>query len=188
MSESLLNKTFSEKDLQRARNIITGNSGTSTQTVVGYEKIEVEHKEGDVWEENGKTWTIEDGVKVSVSKIQRARDLVKMPLVCPKCGKPMSTRYDKKMYPIHGMCFDCVTKMEDELRRAGLYKQYEKEMMDGNIKGFVRDMKARIEDMKSDLDVTTVTGEGEQESWGRLSTQMIDHLEEWASILLEKTL
>ena len=185
--ESLLKKTFKEKDLQRARNLITGQYGASTQTVVGYRKIEEEHKEGDVWtESDGKTWTMEDGLKVSVSKLQKARDLAMIPLSCPKCGKPMNTRLDKKMFPIHGICFECVTKMEDSLRRAGLYKQYEQEMMKGNIEGFARELRERVKDLAASQDVGVVNGEGEVEDWGRVSTEVLESLNEWSDILLDK--
>lgn len=187
MANSLLQKDFTEKDLQRARNIISGKYENNTQVSVGYEKIEeVEHKEGDIWVEDGKEWIMEDGVKVSLSKLQKARELVKIPLVCPKCGKAMSSRYDKKMYTIHGMCLDCVTKFEDDLRRLGMYHQYEREMMSGNIEGFVVDLKARIKSLNKNLDVREVTGEGEVEDWGRLSTDLTNNLTEWADLLLEK--
>ena len=56
-----LKKEFSPEDLQRARNIITGQTGNRTKVQSGYEKKQIEHKEGDVWEENGKKWTIKDG-------------------------------------------------------------------------------------------------------------------------------
>ena len=40
------------------RNIITKDYSAKTSTQIGYTKEYVEHKEGDVWEENGKQWTI----------------------------------------------------------------------------------------------------------------------------------
>ena len=38
-----------------------------------YVKKQEDHKEGDVWEENGKQWTIKNGIKMTISKL----DLVK---------------------------------------------------------------------------------------------------------------
>lgn len=189
MSDSLLRKEFKKSDVERVRNLVRGNYDNSTKSIVGFsgESYQEKHKEGDVWEEDGKTWTIEDGVRVSVSKLSRARELVRIPLTCPKCGKTMNTRLDKKMYPIHGMCFDCVTKFEDGLRRAGLYKQYEEEMIKGNIKSFVADLKERINAMRNDTKVEITTDEGSVEDWGRVSTMLLDGLDEWASLLLEHT-
>ena len=65
-----LKKEFSPEDLQRARNIITGQTGNRTKVQSGYEKKQIEYKEGDVWEENGKKWTIKDGLnKLLLNKI-----------------------------------------------------------------------------------------------------------------------
>ena len=187
MSEySLLKKDFSDKDLQRARNLISNRFENSTQIGVGYNKQTEDHVEGERFVEDGKEWIIEDGIKVSYSKLQKARNAVKIPLVCPKCGKPMSSRYDKKMYSIHGMCLDCVTKFEDSLKRAGLYEKYEQEMIAGNIVGFVEHLKAIIEDMQQDRNVREVTGEGEAEDWGKLPASIVANLTEWSNLLLEK--
>ncbi len=50
-NESLLKKEFKGKDVQRMRNIITKNYTDKTTTQIGYTKEQVDHKEGDVWEE-----------------------------------------------------------------------------------------------------------------------------------------
>lgn len=186
MKESLLKKEFSESTVQRLRNLVSGEYGASTQTVVGHDRTNIEHEEGDIWEEDGKKWKIEDGIKVSISKLSKARQLAKLPLTCPKCGKPLNTRLDKKMYPIHGICFDCVIRMEDDLKRAGLYKQYEAEMMKGNIEGFVRDMKAKVDYMRRNSDIAFVTSEGEVENYGKVSDEVMNSLDEWAQILIDK--
>ena len=133
MTESLLNKEFQEKDVQRARNLITGNYGGSTQTIVGYTKQDTEHKEGDVWEEGGKTWTIEDGVRISVSKLQKARDLAMVPLTCPKCGKPLTMRWDKKMYKIHHICGDCVAKFGGSTQTIVGYTKQDTNHKEGDV-------------------------------------------------------
>ena len=48
----------------------------------------------------------------------------------------------QKMYKIHKMCFDCVIDYEAELRKAGLYESYEKNMMQGSMKAFAKDIEA----------------------------------------------
>lgn len=186
MSESLLKREFQEKDIQRARNILTGNYGNSTQVLVGYEQSGREHKEGDVWQQDGKTWTIEDGIKVSVSKLSRARYLSKIPLVCPKCGKPLGGKLDTKFYPLYGMCYDCVVRFEDDLKRAGLYKAYEQQVVRGNIESFVEELKDRL-NQYSTATVETVAENGDVESWGRLNEEVLNSLNEWTDILLDKT-
>ena len=59
----MLKKEFRKKDVNRARNLITGNTGASTGTQIGYSKKEEDHKEGDIWTEGRKTWTIKNGIK-----------------------------------------------------------------------------------------------------------------------------
>lgn len=187
MSESLLQKQFQEKDLQRARNLISGQYGAATTSQVGYEKAEEEHKEGDVWTDgSGKTWTIEDGIKVSVSKLQKARDAARMPLLCPKCGKPLTSRLDKKMYTIHGVCHDCALKVERELKLAGLYEQYEQSVIAGNLAGFAKDLQGMLEDAQKSREVGFVTGEGEIETWTSAGNQAVDNLSEWIEIIQDK--
>ena len=187
MSESLLQKQFQEKDLQRARNLISGQYGAATTSQVGYEKIEEEHREGDTWTDGrGKTWTIEDGIKISVSKLQKARELAKVPLMCPKCGKPLVSRLDKKMYAIHGICHDCVLKVERELKLAGLYEQYEQSVIAGNLIGFVKDIQGMLEDQQRNQKVGFVTGEGEIESWTQGNDNATKNLSEWVNIIQDK--
>ena len=48
----MLKKEFRKKDVNRARNLITGNTNASTGTQIGYKKETKEYKEGDVWTEN----------------------------------------------------------------------------------------------------------------------------------------
>ena len=44
-------------------------------TQIGYTKEYVEHKEGDVWEENGKQWTIKNGIKQTVTKLDAVENV-----------------------------------------------------------------------------------------------------------------
>ena len=108
----MLKKEFKRKDVDRARNLIMGKSGASSETQVGYNKKRIEYKEGDVWKENGKTWTIKDGIKQTISKLDAIKKEVFMPLCCPKCSKVMKKRLDKPNYKVHKMCFDCVVDYE----------------------------------------------------------------------------
>ena len=50
-----------------------------------------------------------------------------MPIFCPSCKKPMKKHFDKDYYNIHKKCFDCVVEFEHDLRKAGLYEEYEKQ-------------------------------------------------------------
>ena len=50
----MLKKEFKRKDVQRARNLITGKTGASTGTQIGYNKKIKDYKEGDIWTEGKK--------------------------------------------------------------------------------------------------------------------------------------
>lgn len=186
MSESLLKKEFQKSDVQRCRNLITGKYGNSTQILVGYEKQESFYNEGDVWEEDGKSWTIKNGLKRSIPKLNKAKQYCLVPLTCPHCGKTMSSRLDRKMYNIHGICADCVARMEDDLKRAGLYKQYENQLILGNVGSFVEELENRIKAAASDTDTKIATEDGLVEDWGRMSDSLVKSLEEWRDMLYEK--
>ena len=165
MNESLLKKQFKESDLQRARNLVNKKFGDKTRIQTGYQKTKKFYKEGDIWEERGKTWTIKNGLKQNITKLDKAKKAVKVPLCCPKCGGPMKHWLAKKMYKIHGFCFDpCTVEMETELREHGLYKQYEERMMQGGMKAFIKDLEQWMLDQINTQD-TFVTEQGVVENW-----------------------
>ena len=61
--DNVLRKEFSKKDVQRARNLVQGKAGDRTTEGIGYSKKDMFYKEGDIWEENGRKWTIKEGIK-----------------------------------------------------------------------------------------------------------------------------
>ena len=69
----MLNKEFKRKDVERMRNLIKGNVNESAELQVGYTTKKEDHKEGDVWEEGGKEWTIKDGIKQTYTKLDKVR-------------------------------------------------------------------------------------------------------------------
>ena len=124
----MLKKEFKRKDVDRARNLLTGKTGASSETQVGYKKKMVSYKEGDIWVENKKTWTIKDGIKQTISKMDKIKKEIFMPLCCPKCSKVMKKRLDKPNYKVHKTCFDCVIDFEHKLRVRGEYDDYIKDL------------------------------------------------------------
>lgn len=163
--DTLLKKEFSERDLQRARNIVNKDFTGGTKVGTGYEKEHSRHSEGDVWEENGKSWTIKGGLKQNVTKLDAAKKAIRIPLTCPKCGGSLNHWLAKKMYKFHGFCFDpCTVEYEAHLRNAGLYEQYEQGMMQGNMRQFVEDVENWYLSNINE-DTTVVTEDGEVEDW-----------------------
>ena len=62
----MLKKEFKQKDVNRARNLIMGKTDASTSTQIGYNTKQKDYKEGDVWTEGRKTWTIKNAQAVAL--------------------------------------------------------------------------------------------------------------------------
>ena len=171
MGESLLKKEFKSRDVNRARNLIAKNFSDNTVEGIGYSKAYEMHEEGDIWEENGRTWTIKNGIRQNITKLDGAKKALQIPLSCPKCGGSMKHHLAQKMYKIHKMCFECVIDYEAQLRRAGLYEQYEKTMMQGGMKAFAKDIESWALEMINSSD-TFVTEQGDVEDWNNTNTKV----------------
>jgi hypothetical protein len=171
MGESLLKKEFKSRDVNRARNLIAKDFSNNTIEGIGYSKAYEMHEEGDIWEENGRTWTIKNGIRQNITKLDGAKKAMQMPLKCPKCGGSMKHHLAQKMYKIHKMCFECVIDYEAQLRRAGLYEQYEKNMMQGSMKAFAKDIESWALEMINSSD-TFVTEQGDVEDWNNTNTKL----------------
>ena len=161
----MLKKEFKRKDVDRARNLLMGKSGTSSETQVGYKKKRIEYKEGDVWVENKKTWTIKDGIKQTISKLDTIKKEVFMPLCCPNCGKVMKKRLDKPNYKVHKMCFDCVIDYEHNLRIRGEYDDYIKNLKLKNRLTEIDEMENMFLELANQSNDGFVSEHGEIERW-----------------------
>ena len=150
----MLKKEFRKKDVNRARNLITGNTGASTVTQIGYNKKTEDYKEGDVWTENKKTWTIKNGIKQTISKLDKIKKEVFMPLCCPECNKVMKKRLDKPHYRIHKKCYDCVIDFEGKLRVKGTYDHYIKALKAKNSLELLDELESTL------LDTINISNEG----------------------------
>lgn len=175
IDDNILKKEFKKKDVERARNLIKKDYGAATEIKKGYEKQDVDRKEGEVWEEDGKTWTIEDGVKFNITKLDSAKNEINVPLSCPNCGNSMSHHLSKKMWRIHKMCFDCVVDMESKLRRIGKYEEYENMMVKGGILDWVEDLDNFIKDRLNE-ETSIVTEDGQKETWNNISKSHKDEI------------
>src|SRR5210317_1786340 len=107
MSDSYLKKEFKESDVQRVRNIVNKDYTAKTKSQTGYQKAYKSRKEGDIWEESDKTRTIKNGIRQNITKLDAAKKAARVPLACPKCNGSMKHHLAKKMYNIHGFCFEC---------------------------------------------------------------------------------
>ena len=123
----------------------------------------------------------------SGDQISRLSDIMKearMPMFCPKCDVIMKKRLDNKFWGMFGHCFDCQVKIENKMRIAGTYDEWEKNKIKENKISFIKeqiqaiaewkDMKApefynnvgvnepMLEKEKWDIDVKKITKEAEE--------------------------
>lgn len=163
--DSSLKKEFKPSEVQRMRNLITGKSGDRTQIQAGYEKSQNQKKEGDTWEENGKTWTIKDGIKQNITKFDTLKKMVVLPILCPKCKKLMKINdLNKKMYSIHSMCFDCVIEYEDALKRVGQWEEYAETIYKNNRETYIEDVEKALEAWYNENE-SYISEQGDVQSW-----------------------
>jgi hypothetical protein len=173
--ETLLKKEFKQSDVQRARNLVNKDFTSGTKIQTGYRKVNKRYKEGDVWEDNGKTWTIKNGIRQNITKLDKAKKALRIPLTCPKCGGSMKHHLSQKMYKIHGFCLDCTIEMEANLRKIGLYEEYEKKIMTGNISTFADDIENWVLESINDS-TNMVTEDGTVEDWGGMNKEYKDKI------------
>ena len=161
----MLKKEFNKKDVQRARNLITGNSSASTGIQIGYKTKQKNYKEGDVWKEGRKTWTIKNGIKQTISKLDSIKKEVFVPLCCPKCSKVMKHWLDKDYYKAHKTWHDCVIEFEHKLMIEGKYEDYKKELKAKNELSIVNDLESYLLNAVNSTNNGFVSEQGEVERW-----------------------
>tara|TARA_R110002153_G_scaffold179245_1_gene332637 strand:+ start:623 stop:1195 length:573 start_codon:yes stop_codon:yes gene_type:complete len=165
MSDNVLKKDFQQRDVQRLRNLVQGKYGDKVGESVGYTKAEEFHKEGDIWEVDGRKWTIKDGIKQNITKLDEAKKSHVMPLFCPTCKGLMDVKFDKDYYNIHKKCFNCVLDFEFALRKAGLFEEYEKNIINSEIDGFIVSYRDYVESKLKESNDSFITEQGDVEKW-----------------------
>jgi len=180
--DTVLKKEFQKKDVERLRNLMQGKYGEKTRSSVGFTNKQEFYNEGDVWESDGRTWTIKNGIKQNITKLDKAKKEYNMPLFCPECSKLMK-RVDKPYYNIHKYCLDCHARAEDKLKAEGKYqKHYNKinnEIIDSRIEEYKQYIQERIHESNSSF----VSEDGDVENWvGKID---IDKVNEYTSYVVE---
>ena len=161
------------QNIKAINEMLAGTHKSQTKTTVGYQSKKDEgHKVGDKWvDANGVEWEQKDGYKVSSAKVLDAvRNALKsymLPKVCPKCNNDMKdNRYNRKMWKVHKMCFDCVIEMEHEHRLNGTFDEYARNLMRPNIEAWLEDARAEMTAIKELLTKAEfVNGDGTVEKW-----------------------
>ena len=164
MKDNILKKEFNKKDVERLRNLVKGKGSERTGQGIGYTKKEEFHKEGDIWEENGRTWTIRDGVRENITKLDKFKKSA-VPLFCPSCNKIMNKQLDPHYYKAHGACLNCTKEKETKLKISGKYKEHTKEIENKEIDKLIEQYKSFMKLKMAESNDGFVTESGEVEKW-----------------------
>jgi hypothetical protein len=179
--DNVLKKQFAEKDVNRLRNLVKGKYADKSQVSVGFSKEQkLYHIEGDIWEEGDKTWTIKDGIKQNVTKLDAAKEAINLPIFCPCCKKVMKPHLDKKWYNMYKRCFNCQIDFEATIRKQGLWEEYEKIIHNSDIEGLIQEFEIWINEEIQHSDIQSyITEAGDIEKWtGSVKNKLLESKEE----------
>jgi hypothetical protein len=179
MADNVLKKEFQEKDVQRLRNLVQGKYGEKTTVGTGYTKQKEFHEEGDVWEEDGRQWTIKNGIKQNIIKLDSAKEFIHLPLFCPCCSGLMKNKHDKLFYLQYKRCFNCQIDFETELKIKGLWGEYEKHIINSDIDGITQEFNIWVDEEINNSNESFVTEDGAVERWvGSAKKKLLENKEE----------
>jgi len=164
MSDNVLKKQFNEKDIQRVRNLVKGKNGDRITHGVGYTKETEDHIEGDIWDEDGRTWTIKNGIKQNITKMDKFKK-VTVPLFCPSCKQVMDKQLDPHYFKSYGSCLDCRTVFETKHKINGTWEEYTKNVFNQEIDQAIEEYKVFYKERLEESNLGTVTENGDTEKW-----------------------
>ena len=161
-----MKKGISEQKVKRMRNILTGKYNSKSKIMSGYTKKVTEYKEGDIWEEKDKKWTIKNGVRQTINKLDFARKINKIPYVCPKCSTSLKHPAHKQMYKRWGQCLTCITNWSLKMQKDGTYEEWHREFDSENFNAYIQDIQEEYEDWLDKRNSNHyITEAGQIEDW-----------------------
>ena len=162
-------------NLNDVKKLLAGEHDSQQKVQVGYTESNKEdnitRKVGDKWfDADGNEWEQKDGYKLKLGKVwqQELHEYLNTFPNCPKenctCGIPK--KIDEKMRRIHGMCFDCVVKMEHKIRLEGKWDEYEKRKVKENALAWLKEAEKDKNLVAEELSRLEFTNDfGDNEKW-----------------------
>ena len=185
----IMRKSISESKVQRMRNLVSGDYSSKTKIRSGYTTKRIVRKEGDIWEERGKKWTIKDGIKQTINKLDELRISSKPPLCCPNCNKRMKSGLDKNIYNLFKFCTDCLAWFERKKHEKGEWEEYKNSVQNANFESWLNERKEEYKDFISHRNNRNYVSEaGDIETWssGQSDEELKAKFDEQVKIIMEK--
>lgn len=157
-------------NIEMVRKMQQGERPITTVGYVGDKGKHVIRELGEKWtDSSGKEWI---QAKSGPQTVTRVMDIVREEsnCRCSACSREIrwGTRLDEKVYAKTGMCLDCLTDYETELKHRGVYAQYENKKMLENQLSYLKDLEKKLTEAKeysSRNTFTYVNSNGLIEEW-----------------------
>ena len=156
-------------NIKAVKEMLGGEHKTQTKKTISFTDKVIKRREvGETWtDDKGQKWEQRKGYKVKVGKLSELRTELR---AFPNCNKETCTciepgQADLKMKAIHGMCLDCVTLMEYDLKQKGEYEEYEIKKMLANAEAWLKQAEVEKEVLKTTLKASFVNEDGSIEEW-----------------------
>ena len=102
-----------------------------------------------------------------------------MPLFCPCCSNLMKKKNDKLFYIQYNRCFDCQIEFETDLRKLGLWEEYEKTIINSDIDFMIKDYSTWMDETINGSNESFITEAGDVEKWvGSAKKKLLESKEE----------
>ena len=184
-----MKKGISKNKVQRMRNLVSGDYSKKTTIQSGFKTKTTKHVEGDVWEERGKTWTIKHGIKQTVTKLDAAREVARIPMKCPKCKCKMNREQHKFMYVRFKHCLFCQLDEEEQMKKDGTYEAWKNSRIATNFEVWMQDKKEEFKEfLKTRHSNKQITEAGQIEDWsgGQSDEKMIEEFDIYINNEMER--
>jgi len=163
------------KNIKAVKEMLGGEHKTQTKKTISFTDKTIERRAvGETWtDDKGQKWEQRKGYKVKVGKLSELRTELRE---FPNCNKETCTctepgQADLKMKAVHGMCLDCVTLMEYDLKQKGEYKEYERKKLLANAEAWLKQAEIEKEVLKTTLKASFVNEDGSIEEWAEGMTE-----------------
>lgn len=175
------------RNVDTVRKMLAGEHRFQTRTVVGYEapKDITQRNVGDIWEETSPDGTVYEWEQKKGYKVKRPKNLKilselreylnEYPNCYDDCEKKQTrkyTRYDNDIRMIHGMCLNCISRYETNLKVKGEFEEYERKKKLDSLISLFKDAEIEKEVIKESLAAVSYANEdGSTEKWGTENLQ-----------------